>query len=115
MAAAATKYKHLVRKPNSLYRQLFIKDRWIAVRTLYGLAVGDDALTPEDIAENYDLPREAIEEAIAYCRSGPPEIAQDVAAEEAAMHAMGMDNPDYRLHPRPVVLSPQEMARLNRL
>lgn len=72
MATAATKYKHLVRKPNSLYRQLFIRDRWIAARTLYGLSVGDDALTPREIAGNYDLPLEAVEEVIAYCESDPP-------------------------------------------
>lgn len=115
MATAATTYKYLARKPNSLYRQLFVRDRWIAARTLYGLSVGEDALSPEQIAETYDLPLDAVQEAIAYCESDPPEIADDFAAEEAAMQSMGMNRPGYRQHPHPAVLSPQEMAALNRL
>lgn len=114
-ATLATTYRFLARKPNSLYRQLFVKDRWVAARTLYGLSVGDGALSPEQIAETYDLPLQAVQEAIAYCESDPPEIAEDFAAEEAAMQRMDMNRPDYKLHPRPALLSPQEMAVLNRL
>jgi uncharacterized protein (DUF433 family) len=115
MATVATTYQYLSRKPKSLYRQLFIKDRWIAARTLFGMSVGQDAMTPEEIAADYNLPLEAVLEAIAYCRSNPPEIAQDYAAEEAVMNASGMNDPDYKLHATPRVLSPEEMSRLNRL
>jgi uncharacterized protein (DUF433 family) len=108
-------YKHLARKPKSLYRQLFVKDRWIAARTLYGMSVGENRMTPEEIALDYGLPLEAVLEAIHYCQSNPPEIAQDHAAEEALMEASGMNDPGYRDHPSPRVLSPQEMSRLNRL
>jgi uncharacterized protein (DUF433 family) len=111
----ATTYKYLARKPRSLYRQLFIKDRWIAARTLYGLSVGQDAMTPDEIAADYELPVEAVLEAIAYCRSSPPEIADDYEAEEAVMEASGMNDPDYKYHPTPRLLASEEMARLNRL
>jgi uncharacterized protein (DUF433 family) len=106
---------YLSRKPKSLYRQLFIKDRWIAARTLYGLSLGEDAMTPQEIAADYDLPLEAVLEAIAYCHSRPAEIAEDYAAEEAVMEASGMNDPAYKYHAKPRVLSPEEMARLNRL
>ena len=43
----------------------------------------------------------------------PPEIASDWAAEEALAEATGMNDPNYKGKPK--VLSPQEMARLNRL
>jgi uncharacterized protein (DUF433 family) len=112
MTPTITTYKHLTRKPGSVLRQLFIRDRWIAARTLYGQSVGDDARTPEELANDYELPLEAVREAIAYCESDPPEIAEDQAASAAAMSASGMDDPDYRLHPQPTILSPQELARL---
>src|SRR5713226_6700477 len=71
-------YKYLARKPKSVYKQLFIKDRWISARTLYGkYARDEEPMTPEEIAADYDLPLEAVLEAIAYCESNPPEIATD--------------------------------------
>jgi uncharacterized protein (DUF433 family) len=115
MDPPAPSYRYLGRKPKSLYRQLFIKDRWIAARTLYGLSVGEDAMTPEEIAADYDLPVEAVREAIAYCESNPPEIHQDWAREEALIEASGMNDPDYKFRGKPRLLPPQEIARINRL
>ena len=69
---SANAYKYLVRKTKSAYKQLFIKDRWVAARTFYGQSVGEDARTPEELAGDYDLPLEAALEAIAYCQSTPP-------------------------------------------
>jgi uncharacterized protein (DUF433 family) len=107
-------YKYLARKPNSLYKQLFIKDRWISARTLYGkYAREEKPMTPEEIAADYELPLEAVLEAIAYCESNPQEIASDYAAEEALMEATGMNDSNYDGQPK--VLTPQEIARLNRL
>src|SRR5262249_47183042 len=100
----------------SVYKQLFIKDRWISARTLYGKYVRDDEpMTPAAIAADYDLPLEAVTEAIAYCESDPPEIRQDWEREQAMMEASGMNDPNYKYHPHPKILTPQEIARLNRL
>jgi hypothetical protein len=107
-------YKYLVRKPKSVYKQLFIKDRWVAARTLYGQSVGEDARTPEQLAEDFNVPLEAVLEAIAYCKSNPPEIQQDWEREEALMEATGMNDPNYKYNAKPRLLSPQERARLNR-
>ena len=115
MSSPSNNYKYLARKPKSVYKQLFIKDRWISARTLYGMYVNEEApMTPEEIAADYDLPVDAVTEAIAYCESNPPEIAQDYAREEAVMEATGMNDPDYKYHPQPKLLTPQDMARLNR-
>ena len=116
MSTSPATYKYLARKPKSVYKQLFIKERWVSARTLYGLYVNEEMpMTPEEIAADYNLPLEAVQEAIAYCESNPPEIAQDYAREEALMQATGMNHPDYKFHPQPKLLTPQEMARLNRL
>jgi uncharacterized protein (DUF433 family) len=116
MSTSPHQYKYLARKPKSVYKQLFIKDRWIAARTLYGkFAREEEPMTPQEIAEDYELPIEAVLEAIAYCESNASEIAQDFAREEALMEATGMNEPDYKYHPQPRVLTPQERARINRL
>jgi uncharacterized protein (DUF433 family) len=116
MSTNSNQYKYLVRKPKSVYKQLFIKDRWISARTLYGkFAREEEPMTLEEIAADYDLPLEAVLEAVAYCESNPPELAQDFAREEALMEATGMNDPNYKYHPQPKVLAPQERARINRL
>src|SRR5712692_11163717 len=95
-------WKYLAPKPGSFYRQLFIKGKRIAALTLYILHVDGDedpGMTPEELAADYDLPLEAVLEAIAYCKSDPPEIRQDLAVEEAIMEATGMNDPDYKYHP----------------
>src|ERR1700693_4920001 len=94
-----TPWVYLDRKPGSVYRQLFVKGRNIAARTLYGLFMSaEEPRTPEEIAADYQLPIEAVKEAIAYCDSNPPELQQDWAAEEALEEATGMKDPDYVKH-----------------
>jgi uncharacterized protein (DUF433 family) len=114
MTTTTSSYKYLARKPKSAYKQLFVKDRWVAARTLYGQSVGEDARTPEQLAEDFQLPLEAVREAIAYCQSNPPEIREDWEREEALMEAAGMNDPNYKYNAKPKLLSAQERARLRR-
>ena len=69
-------------------------------------------MTPEELTVDYGLPLPAIVEAIEYCRSNPPEIAADIAREEAIMAATGQLDPDYKYNPHPRILTPEEWARL---
>jgi hypothetical protein len=85
-----TNWKYLGRKSGSNYQQLFIVGRNVAARTLYGLTFpGDDwpGRTPQELSVDYDLPLGAVEEAIAYCASNPPEIRADWEMEEALVQA----------------------------
>jgi uncharacterized protein (DUF433 family) len=109
--STSTTWKYLARKPRSAYKQLFVKDRWIAARTLYGQTVGDDARTPQELARDYDLPLEVVREAIAYCESNPPEIGEDWQREQASIQAVGAAkaSPDDKVHDS---LSAQNRARL---
>jgi hypothetical protein len=113
MSTAAKPYEYLARDPKSAYRQLRVKGRRTLATTLYDLSVGEDRQTPEDIAAEYGLPVEAVLEAIAYCQSNPPEIAADLAREEARMRATGMDAPDYKYHGKPRLLTAQDIAGLD--
>ena len=115
MSTTPNQYKYLRPNPGSLYKQLFINGR-IATWIIYGDYVNEEEpRTPEQIAEDYDLPLEAVLEAIAYYESKPPEMAQDDARSRAIMEASGMNDPDYKYHPTPKVLSPEEWHRLRQL
>jgi len=115
MASVSTQYQYLERNPKSNYKQLFVKGTRIRARILYGHYMSEEEpMTPEAIAADYGLPVEAVRESIAYCDSDPVDIREDVAHEEAMMEATGMNDPDYKYHPSPKILSPQEEARIHR-
>ena len=113
MASVSTQYKFLERNPKSNYKQLFVKGTRIFARTLYGQYMSEEEpRTVEQIAADYNLPVEAVREAIAYCDTDPVAIREDFAREEAIMEATGMNDPNYKYHPSPRLLSPQERARI---
>ena len=94
--STSTTWKYLVRKPKSVYKQLFVKERWVAARTLYGQTVGEDARTPAQVAADYGVPLDAMLEAIAYCEADPPEIREDWEREEAFIAASSINPPGSR-------------------
>src|SRR5688572_10795790 len=94
-AMNAPNWNYLAPNPKSAYRQLFVKGTRIRARVLYGLAMSaEEPMRPEEIAADYELPLEAVLEAIAYCQTNPPEIAEDFAREERIAQATGMNDPD---------------------
>ena len=106
-------YKFLEPRPKSAYRQLFIKGTRIRAELVHRAHLNvEQPMTPEEVAADYGIPLPAVREAIEYCSANPPEIAADLAREEALMAARGQLDPGYRFHPRPRLLSPQEVARL---
>ena len=113
MTTPSQTWLYLERDPKSAYKQLSIKGRRIKARTLYGWYMSEEEpLTIEQIAAEYELPVEAVKEAIAYCQTDPPEIKEDFQREERKMEATGMNDPDYKYGGKYRVLSPQERARL---
>ena len=49
---------------------------------LYSLTRGEDAMTPEEVAKDYELPIEMVREAIDYCEKNPDVLRQDVEMED---------------------------------
>ncbi len=76
-------YKHLERRLNSNYKQLFVKGVRIRAEVLFGQTVGEDARSPEEVARDYDLPVENVQEAIDYCLKNAAVLAEDHARETA--------------------------------
>jgi uncharacterized protein (DUF433 family) len=112
MSTSANHYKYLAPDPESSYRQFRVKGRRIFARTLYSLTVGGEGrMTAEEVAADYELPLEAVQEAIAYCESNPPEIAEDLALDEARAQARGMNAPASTYNPTSRPLTPEDRAR----
>ncbi len=86
-------YQHLERRPGSNYRQLFIKGRRIRAEVLYRETLGDEARTPEELAEDFDLPVAAVREAIDYCQRNPKVLEEDFQREEANLRADELAKP----------------------
>jgi len=90
-----TEYPHLEPRPCSNYRQLFIKGRKIRAEVIYRQTVGLEPRTPEQVAEDYDLPLEAVLDAIHYCQHNEPVLRADRDRELAEILA------DEAIHPSP--------------
>jgi len=90
-----TEYKMLEPRPGSNYRQLFVKGRKIRAEILYRATVNSEPRTPEEVARDYDLPVEAVQEAIHYCLHNEELLRQERERDWAAMRARGLDKPPH--------------------
>jgi hypothetical protein len=87
-------YKHLKPKRGSQYRQLFVNNR-IMAEVLYRETVGNEPQTPEQVAQEYGVPVEAVREAIDYCERNPDILAADRAREAEHIKTDGRDRWPY--------------------
>jgi hypothetical protein len=91
--AANDKYKYLKPKRGSRYRQLFFGR--IRAEVLYRETVGREPLTPEEVATEYNVPVEAVLEAIDYCVKHKDLLDAERAREEAQIRTAGRDQWPY--------------------
>jgi hypothetical protein len=93
--AEYTEYKYLQpKRGGSNYRQLFVNGR-IRAEVLYRETVGQEPLTQEEVAREYNVPVEAVREAIDYCVNNRELLDQERAREEAWIRATGHDKWPY--------------------
>jgi hypothetical protein len=92
-------YKYLKPKRGSRYRQLFYGR--IRAEVLYRETVGTDPLTPEEVAREYNVPVEAVREAIDYCVKNKDLLDAERAREDAAIRMAGRDHWPYAPSPAP--------------
>src|SRR5690348_14866451 len=91
-----TQYQHLEPRPGSNYRQLFLNGRRIRAAVVYEDVHGPDRYTPEELARDFDVPLEAIHEALDYVARNLPLIEAERDREAATIREQGLDRP-----PRP--------------
>jgi uncharacterized protein (DUF433 family) len=88
-----TQYQHLEPRPGSSYRQLFLKGRRIRAAVVHEAVHGPDPYTPEEFAREYDVPLEAVREALDYVANNLPLIETERDREAADVRARGLDRP----------------------
>ena len=88
-----TQYQHLKPRPGSNYRQLFLKGRRIRAAVVDEAIHGPDPRTPEEFARDYQVPLEAVLEALDYVAQNRPLIEQERDREAAKLRARGCDGP----------------------
>jgi uncharacterized protein (DUF433 family) len=88
-----TQYQYLEARPGSNYRSLWLKGRRIRATVVDEVVHGPDPRTPEEFAEEYQVPIEAVLEALDYAARNQPLIQQERDREAARMRAMGLDRP----------------------
>src|SRR4051794_10572362 len=103
----AIEYQHLEPRPGSNYRQLFLKGRRIRAAVVDEAIHGPDPCTPEEFARDYQVPPEAVREALDYVARNRPLIEQERDREAADVRARGWtgprapEDPDRREHGQP--------------
>lgn len=85
----ATQWQYLEKRPHPWRQQLYIKGR-----KLTAFAVWMDMIvngeTPEEAAENWDLPLAAVLEAIEYCETHPELLKREAEEERRYLEERGV-------------------------
>jgi len=88
-----SQYQHLEPRPGSNYRTLFLKGRRIRASVVEGYIHGPEPRTPEEFARDFEIPLEAVLEALDYVAQNRPLIQQERDREAANIRARGFDGP----------------------
>jgi uncharacterized protein (DUF433 family) len=88
-----TQYRHLEPRPGSNYRQFFLKGRRIRAAVVDEAIHGPDPFTPGEFAEEYQVPMEAVLEALDYVNQNRQLIERERDEKAARLHARGLDGP----------------------
>lgn len=113
MSETQRTWKFLERRPGSSYKQLCIKGKRIWAWTLYcEVMSAKEPRTPEQLAADFEIPLEAVREAIAWCESDPPQLREDFRRTEILREAIGFNDPTIARTGKPRALSTEERARL---
>jgi uncharacterized protein (DUF433 family) len=83
-------YIHLGPREGSGYQQAFVRGRNLRAETLYRATVGPEPMTPEEVAADYDVPVEAVREAIHYCLRNAALLQDECEADWTDSQARGL-------------------------
>src|SRR6516162_5534051 len=90
MSTTEKHYEHLEYRPGSNYRTLWIKGRRIRATVVDEHVNGPDPYTPEEFAENFQVPLEAVLEALDYVAHNQELIWQERRHEVERLRARGL-------------------------
>jgi len=88
-ASMSSGWRFLAERPQSAYRQLFVKGRRLRASTVWSDMIVNKQ-TATEAADDWDLPMDAIDEIIRYCEANRELIATEARNERAEMEAAGI-------------------------
>lgn len=83
-------WQYLVARPHLWRRQLYIKGRKLLASTVWGDMIANQ-MSPEEAAENWNLPLAAIHEAVCYCESHQELLKLEAQEERYRLEEQGVD------------------------
>ncbi len=86
-------YQHLEPRPGSNYRQWFLKGRRIRTAVVHEAIHGPDPYTPEEFAREFQVPLEAVHEALDDVARNQALIEKERDKAAARLDARGLDRP----------------------
>jgi hypothetical protein len=92
--AEQVQYQYLRRKRGSVCQQLYVEGR-IRAEVIYRETIGIEPLTPQEVAREYNVPVEAVHEAIEYCTCNKELLDAERAIEAASIKTHGLDRWPY--------------------
>ena len=92
--SSQTEWQYLEQRPDSWRKQLYLKGRRLRASNVWTDMIVNE-MTPEEAADNWDLPLEAIKESIEYC-----ETHQDLLKQEALIERRHLEERGIPLEPK---------------
>ncbi|ACK64922.1 hypothetical protein PCC8801_0842 [Rippkaea orientalis PCC 8801] len=89
-----TQWKYLEKRPHPWRKQLYLKGRRLKAFDLWANMMANE-MTPEEVADNWDVPLEAVRESIEYC-----ETHQDLLKQEAEIERRHLEERGITLEPK---------------
>jgi uncharacterized protein (DUF433 family) len=85
----ATQWQYLEKRPHPWRQQLYLKGRRLRAFTVW-MDMLVNELTPEEVAENKELPLAAVKEAIEYCETHQDLLKREAEEERRKLEAKGI-------------------------
>ena len=89
MNVSKIQWKYLESRPKSWRKQLYLKGKKLRANTVWSdMLVNGDSI--EETADNWDLPKEAIEEVIRYCETHSELLRAEAESERLYLEKRGV-------------------------
>ncbi len=84
-----TEWKYLEKRPHPWRKQLYLKGRRLKAFDLWANMIAND-MTPEEVADNWDVPLKAVQESIQYCETHRDLLKQEAETERLHLEERGI-------------------------
>jgi uncharacterized protein (DUF433 family) len=89
-------FQYLEMRPGYSIRQPFVKGRGIWAEVLYRETIGEDTRTPEQVAEDFEVPLGAVYEAIDYCQKNADFLREEHERQQARWREYDAKHPSLK-------------------